>query len=314
MPSFPVPDGPHNDPWKSLLRFCFAVVDAVIREHGVGFPIQIGGGSMLLRRYRHRKSRDLDLFVSDVRLARWCSPRFNETAADLFADYGEEATATKLVTGMQEVDIIAAAPIVLDDAIEPAVFFGRDVLIERPREILAKKIVYRGRTFQPRDVFDLACVAYAEPDEVAAVQPWLSLAHLDDLDARLSEIEPILGKELVEKVEPFPEFEAIRDRCLELAGGVARTWREMLTPQVTVPPYPARSHRAVFSKDGRTVVIKEWDASQSRYDKIGNTMGPAKVGPDGAAYLIGGTTLTKEEWRRHPAVVAVCGRPEAEEG
>lgn len=310
MPSFPIPDGPHNDPWKSLLRFSLAVVDAVIREHGVEFPIQIGGGSMLLRRYRHRKSRDLDLFVSDVRLARWCSPRFNETAADLFADYGEEATATKLVTGMQEVDIIAAAPIVLDDAVEPAVLFGRDVLIERPREILAKKIVYRGRSFQPRDVFDLACVAYAEPDEVAAVQPWLSLTHLNDLDARLSEIEPILGRELAAKVEPYPEFEAIRDRCLELAGGVARTWREMLTPQVTVPLFPAQSHRAVFSKDGLAVVIKEWDASQSRYDKIGNTMGPAKVGPDGAVYLIGGTTLTKEEWRRHPAVVAVLGRPE----
>jgi hypothetical protein len=269
---------------------------------------------MLLRRYRHRKSRDLDLFVSDVRLARWCSPRFNETAADLFVDYGEEATAIKLVTGMQEVDIIAAAPIVLDDAVEPAVFLGRDVLIERPREILAKKVVYRGRTFQPRDVFDLACVAYAEPDEVAAVQPWLSLTHLDDLDARLSEIEPILGKEIAEKVESYPEFEAIRDQCLDLACGVARTWREMLTPQVTVPPYPAGSHRAVFSRDGRTVVIKEWDASQSRYEKIGNTMGPAKVGPEGAFFLVGGTMLTEEEWRYHPAVVAMRVPPANEDG
>lgn len=314
MLSFPVPDGPHNDPWKSLLRIFFPIIDEVVRERGVRFPIQIGGGSMLLRRYRHRKSRDLDLFVSDVRLARWCSPRFSETAADLFADYGEEATATKLVTGMQEVDIIAAAPIVLDDAVEPAVFLGRDVLIERPREILAKKIVYRGRTFQPRDVFDLACVAYAEPDEIAAVQPWLSLTHLDDLDARLSEIEPILGKEIADKVDPYPEFEAIRDQCLDLAWGVARTWREMLTPQVTVPPYPAQSHRAVFSRDGRTVVIKEWDASLSRHDKIGNTMGPAKVGPDGAVYLIGGTTLSEDEWRRHPGVIAVLGPPGTEDG
>jgi hypothetical protein len=159
MPSFPVPDGPHNDPWKSLLSFCFAVVDAVVRDHKVDFPIEIGGDSMLLRRYRHRRSKDLDLFVSDVRLARWCSPRFNETAADLFVDYGEEATAVKLITGMQEVDIIAAAPVVLEDAAEPAILSGRDVLVERPREILAKKIVSRGRTFQPRDVFDLACVA-----------------------------------------------------------------------------------------------------------------------------------------------------------
>ena len=67
MVSFPVTDGPHNDAWKSLLRPCFAVIDEVIRDHGVAFPIQIGGGSMLLRRYRHRKSKDLDLFVTDIR-------------------------------------------------------------------------------------------------------------------------------------------------------------------------------------------------------------------------------------------------------
>ena len=304
MPSFPVPDGPHNDPWKSLLPFCFAVVDEVVREHSADFPIQIGGGSMLLRRYRHRKSKDLDLFVTDVRLARWCSPRFNETAADLFADYGEEATAVKLVTGMQEIDIIAAAPVILEDALETAILSGREVLIERPREILAKKVVYRGRTFQPRDVFDLACVAYAEPEEIAAIQPWLSMTHLDDLDARLTEITPILGAELAEKVDPYPEFAWARERCLELAHGVVGTWREMLTPKVVVPPYPPKSHRAVFSRDGLSVAIKEWNPETSRYDRLGNPLGPAMVGPDGAAYSIGGNKMTEEEWRDHPAVIA----------
>jgi hypothetical protein len=113
---YPVDDGPHNDAWKELLPSCFSVVDEVVRERKVEFPIRIGGGSMLLRRYRHRKSRDLDLFVTDAQLVRWCSPRFNEAAADLFPDYGEEAAAVKLVTGMQEIDIIAAAPIIFDGA------------------------------------------------------------------------------------------------------------------------------------------------------------------------------------------------------
>ncbi len=60
MASYPISDGPHNDEWKSLLRYSFAVVDEVIREHNLSFPIQIGGGSMLLRRYGHRKSKDRD--------------------------------------------------------------------------------------------------------------------------------------------------------------------------------------------------------------------------------------------------------------
>jgi hypothetical protein len=133
------------------------------------------------------------------------------------------------------------------------------------------------------------------------------MTHLDDLDARLAEIEPVLGKDLAEKVDPYPEFAAIRGQCLDLARGVVGTWREMLTPKVIVPPYPAGSHRAIFSRDGLTVVIKEWDAGTSRTDKIGNPLGPAMVGPDGAAYLIGGVRMTEAEWRRHPDVVAALG-------
>jgi len=303
MPSYPIPDGPHNDPWKALLSSCFRVVDEVIRERGVEFPIQIGGGSMLLRRYGHRKSMDLDLFVTDVRLVRWCSPRMNESAADLFADYGEEGAAVKLITGMQEVDIVAAAPIIAEKAVDPTVLAGRDVLIERPREILGKKIVYRGRNFQVRDMFDLGCVAIAEPEEIAAIQPALTLTHLDDLDARLRELDPVWANELTVKVDIYPEFAHVLPECMKLVRGVVRTWRENLDLKVEVPAYP-RTHRAVFSKDGLTVVIREWDEGKKRHDKIGNTLGPAKVGPNGTVYLIGGNELTEEEWRKHPDVVA----------
>ena len=35
---------------------------------------------------------------------------------------------------------------------------GRSIALETPAEIIAKKIVYRGRSMQPRDMFDIACV------------------------------------------------------------------------------------------------------------------------------------------------------------
>jgi hypothetical protein len=296
MPSFPIPDGPHNDPWKSLLPLCLAVIDEVVRERGVAFPFQIGGGSMLLRRYGHRKSRDLDLFVTDASLVRWCSPRFNDAASDLFADYGEEAAAVKLITGMQEIDIIAAAPVIMKDAVENAAIGERDILVERPREILAKKIAYRGRNFQPRDVFDLACVAYAEPEELAAILPWLTLTHLDNLEVRLKEIEPILEKELADKVDPYPRYAPIVDECLEIASGVVQAWKKALTPKVEVPSYCKDTHRAVFSRDGLTVVVKEWNSLTERFDLIGNDLGPAMVGPDGVSFFLGGKEITQEEW------------------
>jgi hypothetical protein len=204
MNSFPLPDGEHNDAWKSLLCYAFPVIDEVTRTRGVPFPIQIGGGSMLLRHYRHRRSRDLDLFVTDMRLVRWCSPRFNEAAADIFPDYEEERAATKLVIDMQEIDIIAAAPIIEDGHVEPAMLLGRSVLIEKPREILAKKLVYRGRQFQPRDIFDVAAVAAIDPWEVAAILPWLELRNLENVKARLNEVEPLFENEMATKVDAYP--------------------------------------------------------------------------------------------------------------
>jgi|GEM_PF-1218874 len=297
MASYPISDGPHNDEWKSLLRLGFAVVDEVIREHGVPFPIQIGGGSMLLRRYGHRKSKDLDLFVTEARLVKWCSPRFNDTAADLFPDYGEDAVTTKLIIGMREIDIIAANPIVEKDATDDVILEGRQVLVERPREILAKKVVYRSRRFQPRDVFDLACVAQAEPEEIGAILPWLSLAQVIDLEARLAEIEPILRKELALKVDPYPTFAHLCDSCLATANGVVAIWKASLTPAVEVPPHPA-GYRAIYSRDGRSVVIKSVDAD-GRARHISNPLGPAILSVDtGPRWYIDGIELTEDEWSR----------------
>jgi hypothetical protein len=272
-------------------------VDEVIREHNVPFPIQIGGGSMLLRRYGHRKSKDLDLFVTESKLVKWCSPRFNETAADLFVDYGEDAVTTKLIIGMQEIDIIAANPIVETDATEEVVLEGRQVLVERPREILAKKVVYRCRQFQPRDVFDLACIAEVEAEEIGAVLPWLSLAHVTDLEVRLAEIEPMLRKELAHKVEPYPAFAHVCDTCLSIANGVVATWKASLKPAVEVPPHPA-GYRAIYSRDGRSVVIKNVDAT-GRAKQISNPLGPAILSVDtGPKWYIDGVELSEDEWRQ----------------
>lgn len=225
MTSYPIPDGPHNDSWKALLPEAFAVIDEVVQQHGVDFPVQIGGGSMLARRYGHRDSRDLDLFVSDVRLVRWCSPRLNDAADDLFADYAEDAASLKLVTGMQEVDVIAAAPL-LDDGVEEDVLLGRPVLIERPREILAKKLFYRGRRLEPRDVFDIAAVAEAEPGEVAAAFSILPSAQLEGIAQRLRDLEPAFGRQISRKVNAWPAFDHVKQSCLGTVRDLVDQWLE----------------------------------------------------------------------------------------
>ena len=224
-PPYPVPDGPHNDRWKPLLRFATAIWDEISARHKIAVPLRIGGGSMLLRRYRHRRSWDLDLFVSDVRFVRWASPVHNAAAADLFPDHQEEATALKLVIGMQELDVIAAAPVFDPDAVEEAVLLDRAVLIERPREILAKKLIYRGRRLQPRDVFDFSTVAVEEPVEVAALVTVLPPVVIDGIAERLDAIAGSFITDVGKAVDPFPEFEPLLKTGLDIMRQTVAAWR-----------------------------------------------------------------------------------------
>jgi hypothetical protein len=90
--------------------------------------------------------------------------------------------------------------------------------------VIPAAIVVRTKSLQAKAC---ACLATAEPEEIAAVLAGLTFGHLDDLDARLKEMEPILGKELADKVDAYPEFEPVVEGCLAIAQGVAKAWRRM---------------------------------------------------------------------------------------
>jgi len=48
-----------------------------------------GGGTVLMRQYRHRFSKDIDIFVPDPQILPYLSPRLNETAESMTSDYQE---------------------------------------------------------------------------------------------------------------------------------------------------------------------------------------------------------------------------------
>jgi len=59
-----------------------------------------------------------------------------------------------------EIDVICCRAL-LPHPTESARIRGRIVDLEKPAEIIAKKVFHRGATLQPRDMFDLAAVARA---------------------------------------------------------------------------------------------------------------------------------------------------------
>lgn len=81
------------------------------------------------------------------------SPRINE-AFESALDYDEMANYLSLTFLEGKIDFIAASSITGYSS-SKQLFFGQEVFLDHPVEIVAKKIYFRGDRVLPRDLFDL---------------------------------------------------------------------------------------------------------------------------------------------------------------
>jgi hypothetical protein len=203
---------PRNDQkqWTEHLDLALEMLEDVQRRLGVAIEYSIGGGTMLMRRYRHRISRDLDLFVRDASLIRALSPQLNDFTAARFPKYAESASAIKFVVGDQEIDIIVAPALTEPPYLRRRVA-GRLLPVEEPREIIAKKLLYRGRSLTHRDVFDLAVVANRSPEQIVDMPKVIGIPALKAVETRLRELEPSFRNDLQKYVRPLPAGKSFMD-------------------------------------------------------------------------------------------------------
>lgn len=115
-------------------------------------------------------------------------------------DYISDGThALKIVfAGIGEIDYICA-PSLTDNPTSRVTVRGIEVDLETPGEIIAKKVHYRGASLQPRDMFDIACIAKALGDKyvVRALLPFknkaaAALAVAEKMNAGLA--STVMGK------------------------------------------------------------------------------------------------------------------------
>ena len=161
-------------PWEKLFPRALALIDEISRYGGIKDPFwTLGGGTVLMFRYHHRVSKDIDIFVPDPQYLGFVTPRLSDTAADLTQDYTEQPGAfVKLQFEEGEVDFVAS-PNLLADAWEPWDIGGRSVKVETAAEIIAKKMHHRGDRATARDLFDFAWVIEREPQQLLAATPFL---------------------------------------------------------------------------------------------------------------------------------------------
>ncbi len=170
MKSSSLPGGP----WEGLFPRALALIDEISRYGGIADPFwTLGGGTVLMFRYRHRLSKDIDIFVPDPQYLGFVTPRLSDTAADFTQDYTEQPGAfVKLQFDEGEIDFVAA-PNLLADAWETWDIGGRSVKVETAAEIIAKKMYHRGDRATARDLFDFALVIEREPQPLLAATPFL---------------------------------------------------------------------------------------------------------------------------------------------
>lgn len=159
--------------WETLFQRALVLIDSVAKSGTKFEPWSFGGGTVLMRRHRHRFSKDIDIFVPDPQYLNYVTPRLNDTAESMTGDYVEAANSLKLVfAGEGEIDFIASAPLTSNPTVVEKLF-GRDIKVETSTEIIAKKVWHRGQQFKARDMFDLALVAEKEPRALDEIRPVL---------------------------------------------------------------------------------------------------------------------------------------------
>jgi len=124
-----------------------------------------GGGIALMFEFKHRVSKDIDIFFQNPQLLTYLSPRVNDFVEDIARDYKEQSNFLKIYMNDYEIDFIVAPNLT---GLEPELkkIYGMELFVENPIEIIAKKLFYRPEDIKVRDVIDTVIVYRKYPQMV----------------------------------------------------------------------------------------------------------------------------------------------------
>lgn len=150
--------------WRKLLALALAPLDeAALMVKGLGWTL--GGGTGLALKIGHRVSYDVDIFLEDAAALHVLSPNRNSAARAITDLWQEPGNYIKLEHADGAIDFILAGR---QTELTPWLmrFMEREIRVEQPAEILAKKLRYRSSRFLSRDIFDLLAVSRFDPAHV----------------------------------------------------------------------------------------------------------------------------------------------------
>ncbi|MYM84989.1 nucleotidyl transferase AbiEii/AbiGii toxin family protein [Duganella sp. FT50W] len=183
------PGIPHT--WETLFSQALKVISEIAR-HGRDDPFwTFGGGTVLMLRYGHRFSKDIDIFVPDPQSLGFVTPRLSDVAESITTDYVEAAGYVKLYLPEGEIDFVAA-PNLTAPGFQIETILGHQVRVETSVEIIAKKMWHRGDRITGRDIFDFALIAEREPEVLMEERKFMTrhaTAVFQQLDERYTQLK-----------------------------------------------------------------------------------------------------------------------------
>ena len=201
-------------------------IDSVPTDEGFVPGWTFGGGTSLAIDLEHRISYDIDAFMDSARTIQRLVPVINPVTRSICwnpatqqADYQYPGHYLKLIVGdVGEIDFLAASPLTAA-ATKPFDFDGRLIARERPAEVIAKKLYYRGSNFKTRDVFDLAGTFLVQPDELreAASSPFMTPEVYARARLRMELRAGSFIADIRQEVNPTEFGRSYLDRALEIA-------------------------------------------------------------------------------------------------
>lgn len=207
---------PHDEPWQRLLHQATGLIEDASARISTPIPWSLGGGTVLMLRLNHRRSKDIDAFLPDPQYLGLFNPRMSDAAQSLTSDYDESAGHVKLFLPEGEIDFVVAAPLT-DEPFEDAFVDGLSVRLERSAEIIAKKFWHRGNLATARDLFDLAAVSQSDPEAITTAMPFLT-RHAEAFLAQLDSRQAVLGAEFA-AIDAL-DFTLTYDECVSLARDI----------------------------------------------------------------------------------------------
>ncbi len=208
--------------WESLFQIALRLVDE-IHAHGTKHLYwTFGGGTVLMRKYHHRLSKDIDIFVPDPQALNYVNPRLSQLAEDLTVRYDEADSFIKLFLPDGEIDFVAT-PNLTESPYSDEEIFGRVVHVETAAEIVAKKFFHRGNRLLARDMFDFALVAEKEPGELLQASRFL-IRHSTQIKTTLAgDLTNLrLQFDALENLTYHPTFDHVRDVVIEQLDAATR--------------------------------------------------------------------------------------------